>query len=160
MRRNQIKHPRIVRDADGRVTYCGYKLPLGPWNDEPDFAEFVFDGFPCVLNRNNMGAWCGYVGVPEGHPWYCVGYDDIGADVHGGLTYAEGHVPGTHADSTWEVGGVSQTLWWVGFDCIHSGDLSLSDVQSGSRDGEYRTAGYAKIEVMSLAKQALAVVPN
>lgn len=32
---------------------------------------------------------CGYLAVPEGHPWYGKHYGDIGADVHGGLTYSE-----------------------------------------------------------------------
>lgn len=51
------------------------------------------------------GAVNGYVKIPEGHHWHGLDYDSFGVDVHGGLTYG---------------GGPSG---WVGFDCLHSGDV-------------------------------------
>ena len=157
-----IAHPRIVRDANGQASYAGRVLPPGPRHDEPDFVEFAHAGFPCVLNRNNMGAWCGYVGVPSGHPWHSVDYDGIDAAVHGGVTWSEMHVPGLPADTTWEVDGVHEVLWWVGFDCIHAGDVSLSDlhmediglIRPHPDRGAYRTMQYARGAVESLAMQA------
>ena len=65
----------------------------GPWQDEPDKEQWADEatGYPCLIVRNRLGALCGYVGVPEGHPWHGKDYDDIEPcpDVHGGLTYAD-----------------------------------------------------------------------
>lgn len=60
----------------------------GPWKDEPDRVEWRCLGFPCLIVRNNSGALCGYVGVPPAHPWHGKKYDEVGAEVHGGLTYS------------------------------------------------------------------------
>lgn len=84
---------------------------------EPDHVDFEHAGFPCILHRNNLGAWCGCVGVPEGHPWFGQGYDDVGADVHGGLTYAEpcqGSICHPGPDKR----------YWLGFDCAHAQDIA------------------------------------
>ncbi len=51
----------------------------------------------------------GYVGVPKEHPWYGKDYDDIEANVHGGLTYSADHFPRKKSDE----------YWWVGFDTSH-----------------------------------------
>lgn len=59
----------------------------------------------------------GYVGVPKGHPWYGLSYNDIDASVHGGLTYSDECLPGINDANSPEPG-----LWWVGFDTCHSGD--------------------------------------
>ena len=79
-------------------------------------AHYQDGEFDCYIIRvPNMGHLCGYIGVPAGHPWDGKGYDDIDADVHGGLTFAkpasETLFPGT------------QAAWYVGFDCAHAGDL-------------------------------------
>src|SRR5579884_1161092 len=96
----------------------------GPWQDEPDKEQWTDEatGYACLIKRNPVGALCGYVGVPEGHPWHGSGYspgysaeneDELSAalklldevEVHGGLTYADScqegpeeaticHVPG------------------------------------------------------------------
>lgn len=43
----------------------------GPWLDEDDEAEFETSGYPCAMVRNKpTGTWCGYAGVPAGHPWH------------------------------------------------------------------------------------------
>lgn len=47
----------------------------GPWDQEPDRVDFEHVGLPCLLLRNNMGAWCGYAAVFPGHPWYGIGYN-------------------------------------------------------------------------------------
>lgn len=57
----------------------------------------------------------GYVGVPQGHPWWGKDYDHIEADVHGGLTYSRNYLPG-------ETPATHPGYWWVGFDCLHSDD--------------------------------------
>lgn len=49
----------------------------------------------------------GYVNIPFGHPWYGLHYDEIQADVNGGLTFSEQLTPG---------------YWTIGFDTCHSWD--------------------------------------
>ena len=67
--------------------------PNGQWDGEPDRIEWRVGDFYCLVNRTSIGHLCGYVGVPEGHRWYGLGYDDIHRiepelEVHGGLTFA------------------------------------------------------------------------
>jgi hypothetical protein len=143
----------------------------GPWDDEPDREEWRSHGLPCLVKRGPSGAWCGYVGVPPGHPWHGTSYNEalcghegcyehhIEVNVHGGLTYAapcdgdegEGicHVPqeGEPAD-----------VWWLGFDCAHSGDLSpkhdgLTSKWATQFDYVYRDLAYVKGETARLAEQ-------
>jgi len=115
-----------------------------PWKHEPDLVRFGAHGIRCVVRRvKDLGHLCGYVQLPEGHPWACLGYD-VPAVVHGGVTYSEisEHFGGGH---------------WIGFDCAHSGDLSPGLGVSFQR-GEYRDIEYVKGEVYSLAAQVQAVM--
>lgn len=150
---------RVMRDESGRALYRGKLLPDGPWHQEPDHLDFRSpEDVPCILHRNNMGAWCGYVAVAPGHPWHGKDYGDVGPEVHGGLTYSERcageicHVPQS---------GESDDVWWLGFDCIHSGDLSLHDVAEGRVEyhngywlTSYKTIAYVQAETLKLASQA------
>src|ERR1700742_655501 len=103
---------------------------MQPWTTEPNRLEFENKGFPCLINRNtNMGFLCGYVAVPPEHPWHGKHYDDIEAEVHGGLTYSDScqgeiyHVPKE---------GQSDNVWWLGFDCGHAFDLIPSSASNGN----------------------------
>lgn len=93
----------------------------GPWQHEPDRVEFAHAGLPCLALRNHYGVWCGYVAVPPSHPLHGTDYNTVDVDVHGGLTYASTcaanicHVPAS---------GEPADVWWMGFDCYHSGDFS------------------------------------
>lgn len=108
-----------------------------------------------------MGAWCGYVGVPPGHPWHGQPYDDVDAGVHGGLTYAEAcqgsvcHVPKP---------GEPDDVWWLGFDCGHYQDAVPAMIAMGYRslglDGTYRDQAYVTAETKRLADQAMAARSN
>ena len=62
----------------------------GPWQSEPDKIQWLDEatGLPCLIVRGPVGALCGYVGVPEGHPHFEQKYDDVDVRVHGGLTFA------------------------------------------------------------------------
>ena len=82
----------------------------GPWMNEPDFEEFKHKGLNCMIIRNDCGAWCGYVLLPDNHPWKPLDYDDINVDIHGGITF-KGSRRGFQEES------------WIGFDCSHSMDL-------------------------------------
>lgn len=151
------------RNADGQLLYAGKVLPDGPWHDEPDHVAFeVPGGLACILHRNL--SWCGYVGIPPGHPWYGKGYSDLpDVDVHGGVTYAE-----VGQGEICLGPGESDDLWWIGFDCLHHMDLALFDLAlSGDNlglarsGGTYRDLAYVQNETKRLANQALlAIVPE
>jgi hypothetical protein len=48
----------------------------GPWDNEPDKMQWQDreTGLPCVILRNRIGSWFGYVGVLPGHPLHGVEY--------------------------------------------------------------------------------------
>ncbi len=123
----------------------------GPWTSEPDRVEWRTNGLPCLIVRaDTTGALCGYVAVPKGHPFHGVGYDDVpDVSVHGGLTYSDacgGHV--CHVPQP----GEPDDVWWLGFDCAHSGDMS----PAYDYHGIYRDVAYVRAEVDSLAAQCAA----
>lgn len=124
-----------------------------PWESEPDHVNFTHVGFPCILHRNDFGAWCGYVGVPPGHPAHGKHYDDVNVTVHGGLTYAsacQGDI--CHAPTLGEPGDI----WWLGFDCCHGGDLAPRLFLGWSR-AVYRDENYVRFETQELAEQLRAM---
>lgn len=140
----------------------------GPWSPEPDKIQWQdpASGLPCLIVRNiwSTGALCGYAGVPEGHPDYGKGYDDIDVQAHGGLTFAGScrpnaseetgicHVPGD---------GAADHVWWFGFDCAHAGDVTPALHALYGRfpyrrpdfiHEKYRDVAYVKAEVAQLAQ--------
>lgn len=128
------------------------------WESEPDHLEWrdADTGLPCIINRNGFGAWCGYVGVPPGHPMHRKPYDpDLCAvDVHGGLTYAEpcqGEICHTPQP------GESDDVWWLGFDCSHAGDFNPTQRGNLGRHETYRNMAFVQGEVRSLARQLAAM---
>jgi hypothetical protein len=102
----------------------------GPWQDEPSRAEWRHAGLPCIAHRGGGGAWCGYVGVPPGHPAHGKEYDDVEVDVHGGLTYAQ-----ACAGCVCHVArpGESDALHWFGFDCCHAHDAAPAGFDAETR---------------------------
>ncbi|HMJ16592.1 MAG TPA: hypothetical protein VK524_34495 [Polyangiaceae bacterium] len=132
-------------------------LGEGPWQEEPDRVEWRHAGFPCLIVRADVtGALCGYVGLPEGHPWFEADIHEIDVSVHGGLTYGaacQGHI--CHAPRE----GESDNVFWIGFDCSHAFDVSPKFVHLGFRssllNGTYRGVRYVMHEVEELANQAL-----
>src|SRR5262245_60166508 len=97
----------------------------GPWHDEPDKKQWLDreTGYPCLIVRNRMGALCGDVGVPEGHPYHEKDYVKPDVDVRGGLTFADHCAPGADAsqDICHKTDG-DDHVWWLGFDCEHGYD--------------------------------------
>lgn len=135
----------------------------GPWDQEPDRLEWRDEatGLPCLIVRNDMGALCGYAGVPKGHPWHGLNYTEVDGDieVHGGLTYAnrcQGHI--CHVPAP----GEPDDVWWFGFDCSHAFDLTpglsafLGRGFSFSREETYRDVPYVREQVTRLAGQLAA----
>lgn len=150
----------------------------GPWNSEPDREEFKHAGLDCLIQRNRWGVWCGYVGLPKGHPFYGLSYNDVGVSVHGGLTYSEecsGHICHVTEDA-------EDKVYWFGFDCGHAGDYNpglikndkiirnlmekegrlLSSLEVSADlarivHGVYRDQAYVTEETKQLAEQLAAV---
>jgi len=51
-------------------------------------ADYEDRGIRCaIIKHDEMGHLCGYIGVQQDHPWFGKHYDDVHAEVHGGLTY-------------------------------------------------------------------------
>ena len=109
--------------------------PSGPWDNEPDHIGGEYLGVKWEMKRNQMGAWCGYVELPEGHAF--LSQDDRGyfeasewfPSAHGGISYSEGDI--------------------VGFDCAHLHDTWPSKHARGDGLGPepgdvYRDADYVE----------------
>lgn len=140
----------------------------GPWQNEPNYVPaFRHASLLCLLHRGGSGAWCGYVGVEPEHPVHGLDYNAVhellpNLEVHGGLTYSEqcaGHI--CHVPEP----GETDDVWWLGFDCNHSGDLAPSAAATGRKYGlslpgfpgdRYRTMEYCRRETMRLAEQLTA----
>ncbi len=150
----------------------------GPWQDEPDRVEWRHASLPCLVVRGPMGALCGYVGVPPGHPLHGRSAFDGSCDeldAPGGLTFAgpceEGgdicHVPQP---------GEPANVWWLGFDCAHAYDLVPGLDALTRRNGGrafsgamneiggvhvwYKPLAYVRSAVESLAEQLRALTPS
>lgn len=129
----------------------------GPWIDEPDKAQWIAHGLDCLIVRGPSGALCGYVGVPESHENFEQDYDLVDVDVHGGLTFSDRCSPHPEGDHLGichvEEGAANKTVWWLGFDCAHSWDITPRYESFFSDNSIYRNFEYVKLEVERLAEQ-------
>lgn len=123
----------------GKVDRRGW--PSGLWDEEPDIVRYIDPASerPCQIRRGASGHLCGYIGVGPQHPWYKAEYEHIAAEAHGGLTFA----------GWWDD---DHSLWWVGFDCAHLGDLVPAIRKIG--DETYKDVHFVKGECARLAVQA------
>ena len=138
--------------------------PAGPWTNEPDLEVWTDEptGYRCLIHRTSMGNLCGYVEVPDTHPWHGLDYSspsdgstpdpdswwanriDGQVDVHGGLTFA--------GDREQVVG----SGWWFGFDCAHASDLVPTMLRDGYHSRAalaYPDIAYVRNECVLLARQ-------
>lgn len=133
---------------------------VGPWKTEVDKRQWIdkATGLDClIVRRADSGHWCGYVGVPEGHPYFGLHeYNEIPMDVHGGLSYAEGRAEGPEHNSICHIpiSGRGE-VWWLGFDCAHGGDLAPAwhSAMRAMSYQAYRTQEYVMGECARLAEQ-------
>ena len=152
----------------------------GPWDSEPDKTQFMDEatGLPCLTVRNQLGAWCGYVGVSEGHPLYGIDYskctqgcysDDYcyehtpqaAVSVHGGITFS-GFCDPTHSDEHPTVCHIpdpveTDKVWWLGFDTAHCYDVVPKMKLYIDSHATYRDLAYVQQECRSLAAQLAAI---
>ncbi len=129
----------------------------GPWDSEPDRIEWRDEttGLPCLILRQVRGGnWCGYVGLPPGHPWHGAHYDSENYDrlepahdaAHGGLTFAgpcmDDERPARERVCHVPAEGESGDVWWLGFDCHHAWDQAPgSDADHRMLAKKYRAEG-------------------
>jgi hypothetical protein len=91
----------------------------GPWDDElVDAQDYMVSDLPCALRRNEVGAWCGYVGVNHPHSLY--GVDKLAVETKSDLAGVL-----TLSYSGWClcddcVRDYFNSVWWFGFDCSGS----------------------------------------
>lgn len=113
-------------------------------------SEGEHAGYQFTVVHNGLGHRCGYVRVPKGHPWHRKDYDDVQADVHGGLTFSEPDVPCDH--------GGPYDAYWLGFDCAHLDDAADPALPGSERmgfsRGVVRTQEYVEGQCRSLCEQA------
>lgn len=154
----------LARGGDGVIVFNYPGLDKremfgpGPWENEPDRVEWTLGAFACLARRTYNGAWCGYVGVPEGHPWWGVDRNDIPARGHSGITWASESDPESDMCHV----GIDAPRYWIGFDCNHASDLSPLDVLMGCPKlpgAEYRTIEYVMSCVERLVEQCAAAQP-
>jgi hypothetical protein len=145
------------REIEEHAATCKERRPRwgnGPWETEPDRVEFMHAGLNCLLSRNpHVGNWCGYVGVPKGHPAYGKHYDDIDVEVHGGLTFSH-HCSG----SICHVTESEDDLHWLGFDCAHAWDFipAMGKIFQKEIEGmgtSYKNVYFVRRETEKLAEQ-------
>lgn len=141
----------------------------GQWDDEPDKVQFSDEatGLPCLIVRGPSGALCGYVAVPEGHRFYKQSYEACDVEVHGGLTFASHCSHGAEDSGICHIPepGEPDNVWWLGFDCAHSGDYCPAYSRYRSVDGlfeihsfeTYKDIDYVRHEVAELAAQIVQV---
>jgi hypothetical protein len=112
----------------------------GPWIHEDDREEFEASGLECVVQRDRLGHWCGYVKLPTGHPWANKNPDQIRAQVYGGVKFVEA-APGKEGK-------------WVGFACNEPGDLQpgmMKWKRETLSSGVYRDYNFVVAETNKLA---------
>ncbi len=114
----EIKKEENLYRVDQKKKWFGY----GEWVEEADVVEFTYNGYECLIHRVCKrepfavgevyfgGHLCGYVKIPEDHPLFGKGWEDVTElNCHGGITANEYHEE-----------------HWIGFDCAHSGDYCPS----------------------------------
>ena len=126
---------------------------------EPDKAQWIAHGLDCLIVRGPSGALCGYVGVPPTHPAFEKDYNDVEVEhAHGGLTFAAKGEPDANEEQDichrHDV-AANAVVWWLGFDCAHSGDLS-PQYQRRYYENIYRDFSYVKEHVENMAEELAA----
>lgn len=126
-----------------------------PLKEENRLWEGFYKGYRYRIHHNGLGYRCGYVQIPERHPWYgksASSLDDLPVlMIHGGITFSEKD----DEDNT----------WWIGFDCAHAGDAQDPDLPSEARlssmsFGEIRTLDYVENECKRMIDQLFFVMQS
>lgn len=106
-------------------------------HNKNELASGIHLGFDWKVTHN-LGFRCGYVAIPEGHPWFGSDYTEIDAKVYGGLTYAV----------------FKDGEFWIGFDCAHAEDAPDPNLGESSFPGIVRSTLFVVKECEKLCEQA------
>lgn len=111
--------------SDHKLKWWGY----GEWVEECDEFSFEHEGFIClgyrIFDKDWLqipldillpdrttgpfgGHWCGYVIIPEEHPYFEKTIEYFDLDIHGGITFAN---------------FMDDKEFMIGFDCAHFNDI-------------------------------------
>jgi hypothetical protein len=113
------------------------------------------DGYALLALVNGTGAWCGYLGLPDGHRWHGLDYTQVrDVSVHGGLTYSNAEAPWSVIDELALSAEPRIPSWWLGFDCAHSGDHVPALAGIFGRGGRVWTLDDVWVEIENLLAQA------
>lgn len=136
--------------------------PDGPWKNEPDKVTWIDEetGLDCMARRApSVGAWCGYVGIKEGHPLYGKSYSSsefLNIIVHGDLSYSDYCQEEEKETGICHISEDDDKVYWIGFDCAHGSDVApiMSETMSFLfPDITYKDLEYVKNECKELARQ-------
>ena len=148
-------------------------------------------GYECIMLRSEeQGYLSGYVGVQTGHPMHGFHHnaipEDLGVEVHGGLSYSAMCKVDVQGDTSIarEARRICHTVipakaastyatayrvqdrhaWWFGFDCNHLFDIIPALINrrrleffEAESQAEYRNDDYVCLEILNLARQLKAI---
>ena len=138
------EYSRLERNFNSLHIIDRYKNIL---KSEGFYKEYFMNNTHCILKRNSLGCWCGYVALSKNHQDYNVIVDDLyHYSVHGGINYF-----GDVATDNINMKGYK----WLGFDCGHYNDVSPTNILKDFDDGYavYRDLEYVENELDSLSLQ-------
>lgn len=75
-----------------------------------------FESMPMSFGMFTRGWGCGYVVLPQGHPYHGKTWEELPFDVHGGITFSQ------FAPDWAEDFDFNEDEWVIGFDTAHYGD--------------------------------------
>jgi hypothetical protein len=126
---------------------------LTPWDGEPDLVLGTYRGYSyAIIRRPGAGNLNGYVNIPEGHCYYNRNYGDLDLNVHGGGTFSEPTLGGSHTAFSVYIPEITE-CWWVGFDAAHFDDYVPG--ASSHYKGTYRDVTFMLAEIEQLIVQLI-----
>ncbi|MFK4132212.1 hypothetical protein ACI2KR_07955 [Pseudomonas luteola] len=100
----------------------------GPWKAEPDLSVWIepVSNLVCLISRPTLGGnLCGYVMLPEDHPWYGVRADKFPTIPKvRSINFANHFPPLSSHNADYDETIANSKGWWIGIDGMRSGDLS------------------------------------
>lgn len=139
-------------------------LEINFLKEEGNRYEFNYRGYNCLIIRHKTMLYlCGFVAVNEDSIFF--GSDPLNLDfkVHGSVTVG---FPGL--DNNWKedlyykplTDETGKSLWWLGFDCGHTGDLTpidllLDSVLDMNDNRTYKNLEYVENELKYLVDQII-----
>jgi hypothetical protein len=132
----------------------------GPWQTEPDYEPYSYNGYDCLIMRTTIGTLSGYIAVPSEHPWYTLSAEHVPVLVHGGLEW-------TGAGNDLFRRASREDVVWFGFSCGHIGDYYPVDEliykfdprmdrnEQITRKEQYKTIEYVKFQIKYFCDEAV-----